>query len=52
MKKWIKKKNDYKKENFSEGENLFVTIDEKDGSIDSSHVLTIAKKIKQITEKV
>jgi hypothetical protein len=32
MKKWIKKKNDYKKENFSEGENLFVTIDEKDGS--------------------
>jgi hypothetical protein len=52
MKKWINKKQTYQKEKFTEGNDLFVTIDEKNGSIDSRHVLSIAIKIKKIAEEI
>ena len=52
MKKWLSKKQNYQNENFLEGNNLFVTIDEKSGSIDSQHVLTIANRIKEISEEI
>ena len=47
---WERKKNEYEKMGFIEGENLFTTEDHTNGSIDTNEVLDIINRIKEIME--
>lgn len=51
-KKWDHKKYEYERNGFIEGDNLLVTIDEEDGSIDSESVFKLAKKVKNWVNEI
>ena len=52
LKKWNYKKYEYERNGFIEGDNLLVTIDEDDGSIDSESVFKLAAKVKNLVNKI